>query len=282
MSEQTPRLHLPVINTTPVIEEKPKHHSYSEVAIWMECGWRHKLQYLEKTDLEPKNIHLVFGTAVHGIMEIYFNEKRLPSSEEVVEMFDVLMKKEEVVLGEKDGTMKEWQDKLVDIAATVSQWFEEEFKPYTFVSCEELIYEDIDGTDRKFKGYIDLIIKVLDKNGDEKYLIIDFKTANVSWPKTKRQDKKKLFQLYLYKKYWGEKNNIPVDDIIGCYILVKKNTKQGEIAFEKFFVDITPEMLEEAQNTIIKMMKYLKKKLYIKNFKSCFFCPYKNTKHCTR
>ena len=45
------------------------HVSFSELKIWKECPWKHKLVYLDKLKGFEGNEHTAFGTAIHSTYE---------------------------------------------------------------------------------------------------------------------------------------------------------------------------------------------------------------------
>ena len=51
------------------------HVSFSEVKIWKECSYRHKLVYIDKVDMFEPSPFLDFGTAVHEGCETYLTTK---------------------------------------------------------------------------------------------------------------------------------------------------------------------------------------------------------------
>ena len=45
------------------------HVSFSEVKIWKECPWKHKLLYLDRIKGFEGNEYTAFGTAIHSTYE---------------------------------------------------------------------------------------------------------------------------------------------------------------------------------------------------------------------
>ena len=78
------------------------------------------------------------------------------------------------------------------------------------MGVEEQLYEEIEPPenfpigDKKFKGFIDLIIKT----EDGKYNIIDWKTCSWGWDSRKRTDPMVTYQLTFYKNFFAKKHNI--------------------------------------------------------------------------
>ena len=51
------------------MEKIRKHISFSELKIWNECPYKHKLVYLEKVKEFKGSEHTAFGTAMHYVCE---------------------------------------------------------------------------------------------------------------------------------------------------------------------------------------------------------------------
>ena len=75
-----------------------------------------------------------------------------------------------------------------------------------------------------FIGFIDVLLK--DKVKDE-YIIIDLKTATRGWSKYQKNDKVKTSQMLLYKKFYSEKYNIPLNKIKVEYQILKRKIAEG-------------------------------------------------------
>jgi hypothetical protein len=70
-----------------------------------------------------------------------------------------------------------------------------------------------------FVGFIDVLLK--DKTTQE-YIIIDLKTSTRGWNKYQKNDKVKTSQMLLYKKFYSEKYDIPLDKIKVEYQILKR------------------------------------------------------------
>lgn len=162
----------------------------------------------------------------------------------------------------------------------VPRFLDETFPGWQSVSAEEALYEDIVGKDIKFKGFIDVIIKVPRKNGTWKYWILDWKTAkSYGWDRRKKQDFLTQAQIVLYKHYWATKNSIPLRDV-GCgFVLLKRGGKPGKMCD---FVQVSsgPKTTEKARKMVTSMISAVNKKFFLKNRDSCTFCDFRDTPNC--
>jgi len=75
-----------------------------------------------------------------------------------------------------------------------------------------------------FIGFIDILLEDLTTN---EYIIIDLKTSTRGWNKYQKADKVKLSQMLLYKKFYSDKYNIPLDKIKVEYHILKRKLFAG-------------------------------------------------------
>ena len=264
------------------------HVSYSEVKNWKECPFRHKLAYIDKVDMFEPSPYLDFGTQVHEGCESYLNTETIPK-EQLLE--NIRNAWEEHGFDDPEWVKKqpgwykyhnveEWCKWASNMWDDIPKFLDETFPGWEPVSAEEELYEDIIGKGVKFKGFIDVVIKVPRKNGSWKYWILDWKTAkSYGWDRRKRQDVLTQTQIILYKHYWGTKNNIPLKDI-GCgFVLLKRGGKPGSTC-ELFKVSAGPTAIKKATKMVENMIYSVKKGFYFKNRNSCRFCDYYNTPYC--
>ena len=45
--------------------------SYSQISMYNECPFKWKLNYVDKLSIRESNIHLIFGTAMHEVLQTY-------------------------------------------------------------------------------------------------------------------------------------------------------------------------------------------------------------------
>jgi hypothetical protein len=70
-----------------------------------------------------------------------------------------------------------------------------------------------------FIGFIDIVLKEISTG---KIIIIDLKTSTSGWNKYQKADKVKTAQMLLYKKFYSEKFNVPMDKIDVEYQILKR------------------------------------------------------------
>lgn len=270
-----------------------EHVSYSEVRVWKECSWRHKLLYLDKIETFEESPHLYYGSIVHDAVEHFLKTKEL----KLQEMEENLRKEWERV--GFDGVWREEQEKknkdykhipfekwllwAQNSVNALPQWMDENFPQWETVSAEEMLYEEMQDLPLKFKGYIDCIIKVPQKAaGKWKYYILDWKTASArGWDWEKQQDFLTHMQLLLYKHFWMTKNSLGSRDVQCAFVLLKKVDKIEKVC-QMVSISSGPKSVEEAVKVVRSMIKGITKPnpTPLKNKTSCQWCPFANTEHC--
>ena len=162
-------------------------------------------------------------------------------------------------------------------------------KGYELVGIEVPIDYDIDDN-IKFIGYIDVLIKDTVR---DRYKIIDIKTSTMGWNKWAKADKNKTDQLLLYKKYYGEQNNIPLDKIDIEYFIVKRKIWENADFPQRRIQTFIPANGKPSVNKVAKNIdsfitecfngsEYNVNHIYRKEAskKNCRFCEFNQTEHC--
>jgi predicted RecB family nuclease len=250
------------------------HISYSELKTWAECSWRHKLEYLEKLKMFKGNEYTSFGKALHSVGEKFVFENTDNESPE--DYFELQFLNELRELKFKDKELSLNQNLIFDmrkqgtsLSTKIVPALEDYFDTYEIFSVEEKLYEDIDNSDLKFKGFIDLVVK---KNNT--YYIIDWKTCSWGWGADKKKDRLLNYQLVLYKHYFAKKHNIDSKNIKTCFGLLKRTAKKNQV--EIFEITSGPKKTENALNLINNALYNINNKRFIKNKLSCQYCPFNN------
>lgn len=130
--------------------------------------------------------------------------------------------------------------------------------------------------ERKFKGFIDLVIKT----DDGKYHVIDWKTCSWGWDAKKRSDRLITYQLTLYKKFFCEKHGIDPNDVETHFALLKRTAKKDNV--EIFRVTSGERKTENAKKLLNDAIVNIENQNFIKNRTSCTYCEFNNTEFCTR
>ena len=277
-----------------LIKNTKNYVSFSEIKQWKDCPWRHKLLYIDKLGSFEDSPHLHYGTIVHDAIECFLKtgEVNFDAIKEKIEKtweetgFD---SDDFVLLQENKAFLQGWKYKHNEVNDWISwshaclkrlpSFLEENFPNYTLFNAEEQLFEDLVFDNKKFKGFIDCILKVPTSKGD-KYWIIDWKTSGArGWSRDKQQDIAYISQLVLYKHFWSLKHNIPLSKINCAFVLLKK-VKKPEKTCQLIKVPTGPKTMEKSLKLMRSMIKTVNQKRHLKNRNSCMFCEFKNTKHC--
>ena len=261
-----------------------KHISYSELKTWSECAYKHKLVYIDEIKKFLGNEHTAFGTAVHEVCEKSVLGEIDRSFNSLNECFDSKFLEEIKFLVEKNVALnKKLIDDMRKQAYTLLPYIvpalKEVFGDYEVISAEEQLYESIDNNEKKYKGFIDLVLKTK----DGKYHIIDWKTCSWGWDSRRKSDKMTTYQLSLYKHFFSKKHNIELKDISTHFALLKRTAKTNKA--EIFEVSNGEKKIQNSLKLLEKAVYNIKNDNFIKNKLSCtagFGCEFFNTKHCSR
>ena len=256
-----------------------KHISYSELKTWYECAYKHKLSYIDEVKKFVGNEHTAFGTAVHEVCEKSVL-KEIPNDEiSLKNCFNNKFLEELKYLTEKNVTLnkkliKDIRGQVDDLLVHILPSLNKKFGNYEVVSAEEQLYEPIDDSEKKYKGFIDLVIKT----PDGRYHIIDWKTCSWGWNAEKRSDRLITYQLTLYKKFFCQKHNIDPSMVETHFALLKRTAKDKNV--EIFRVTSGSKKTSNATKLMTDALHNLHSGMPIKNRSNCNNCEFRNTQHC--
>ena len=212
---------------------KKKSISYSQFSQWDKCPYMWKLNYVDKHSVFTDNIFTMFGTSMHEVLQEYL---RVMYSDSIKAADDLLLneqledrlKKNFMEITQKNGGVEFCtKDQMVEFyedGVRILDYFKKKRNQYFSKRGYELIGIETAlnyalPKNIKFRGYIDLIIKDTVRN---RIKIIDIKTSTMGWNKWQKADKKKTDQLLLYKKFYSQQHDIPMDRIEVEYFIVKR------------------------------------------------------------
>jgi hypothetical protein len=258
-----------------------KHISFSEYRLYASCAFRHALEKQLGYE-QGSNEFLVFGSALHSSIE------------------EIIKKKLNKILYEK--TFARYLEEESNGAIVKSYFgrqfitqgtallkaldFFERYKDWEVVGVEDQLYEPLYTDDEKevnFKGIVDLILKK-----DDKYLIIDWKSAMKPWDIDKKQEDKSFFgQLALYKHFFASKHGIPLENISTRFVTLARdpvNIQQYEInisdEFMKFMVDDVMRVAKEIGTIDKGKLPKAKHSGKPEAKQTCAWCPFNKNKPC--
>ena len=281
-----------------------KRISYSQYSQWDVCPHKWKLNYIDKLSQFTDNIHTLFGTSMHEVLQTYLTVMY----NDTIKMADALplekmllhrMKYNYTNAMEKNGgeVICEQSDmeEFYKHGLSILDWFKKRRqnyfskKGYELVGIETPINYDLPN-DIKFIGYIDVLL--YDKVRD-RYKIIDIKTSTMGWNKYMKADKNKTDQLLLYKQFYGAQHDIPLDKIDVEYFIVKRKLYEKVDFPQRRVQTFSPASGKPSINKVVNNLnqflqesfidgEYNMKHTYIKrpSKKNCRFCEFNQTEHC--
>jgi hypothetical protein len=106
----------------------------------------------------------------------------------------------------------------------ILEWFKKKLDKFYTKSGFELVGIEIPLNTKvkegvHFIGFVDIVMKDL---SDNSIIIIDLKTSTMGWNKYQKSDKYKNAQIVIYKKYYSELFNVPLDKIKVEYQIMRR------------------------------------------------------------
>jgi hypothetical protein len=254
------------------------HISFSELKVWNDCAYKHKLQYIDKVKVFSSTEYTAFGTAIHETCEKSL--LREISEDQHADYFESKFKQEIKLIQEQTQVdEKIVSDMVVQGKAILSELYKSiaaYLGDYEVVSTEIPLYERIQNLDfdYDFKGFIDLVLKT----PDGKVHVIDWKTCSWGWDMKKKSDPMVTYQLTYYKNFYAQKFNVDPKMIETHFALLKRTAKKDRVEF--FRVSSGTKKTENANNLLTKAIIAIKNNKHIKNRLSCDSCDFYKTEYC--
>jgi len=252
--------------------------SYSELKLWNECAFKHKLVYIDKIDYFKGNEYTAFGKAVHSVCEELLPNPKIDFKKHFRNIFLKelkFLKKSGIIL--KAELINQMRLQGEHICEYILPAVKEKFSDYEIVSIEEPLMEEIDDFESeglKFKGFIDLVLKT----SDGKVHIIDWKTCSWGWDMQRKTNRITTYQLTLYKHFYAKKHNIDVKNIETHFALLKRTAKKDIV--EIFRVTSGIRKTKNALALLEKAVRNINAENYTKNRLVCSRCQYYKTEDC--
>ena len=216
--------------------------SYSQLSMFNECPKKWSLQYKEGHKQFTSSIHTVFGTALHEVFQAYLTTMYEKSGAEAdrlntSEMLQDVLREEYKTQYKKNNnkhfvTPDELREFYDDGVAIIQEFAKQKGKYFSkrgwYLVGVELPLSKHPNPKKSnvlFQGYLDLVMYHEPTNTIK---IIDIKTSKSGWGKREKSDEQKQFQLILYKKYFSEIYNFPIENIEIEFLIVKRKLYESE------------------------------------------------------
>lgn len=275
-----------------------KSVSYSQIMKYHNCPHDWYLTYVKKASTFEENIHLLFGSSMHTVLQLYLYVvyNGTVADADAMDLDGMLLeqlKKEFSRAKEKSGVNPCTKEQLMEFyvdGMEILRWFKKHRGDYFGKKGYELIGYEIPlevplHNNLNFLGYIDIVIK--DTVGN-RILIKDFKTSTQGWNEYQKKDETKIQQMVLYKKMYSEKYNVPIDSIDIEYIILKRklyeNVDYPQKRIQKFSPPSGRVTVNKVMNNLNEFInncftpdgQYIEKQYYKNaNDKVCRFCEFR-------
>ena len=279
--------------------------SYSQLSMYRSCPKKWSLQYRDGHKTSEQSIHMTFGTAVHEAIQHYLDtmyDKSGAAADriDIEEYFEDCFrktylkdyKKNKNVHFSNPSEMKEFFDDGMNILNYFKKKRNAHFtkKGWHLVQCElpMLVSPNTTYKNVLYRGYLDVVMYHEPTNTIK---IIDIKTSTRGWGAREKKNEDKQFQLILYKKFFAQQYDFPVENIDIEFFIVKRKLYESEDyvipriqIFKPASGKIKMSRAEKAMNEFIKDVFTLdakfKEDVMIPNPSkwNCGFGPYKNKK----
>jgi hypothetical protein len=207
--------------------------SFSQYSMWSSCPHQYKLNYIDKLGESSSNVHTIFGSAMHETIQHYLSVMYGVSKKQADEInMDKLLlermrenyKGEVEKMSEGTPCTQEQLEEFYGDGRRILQWLNKHMHKFYSKSGFELVGIEIplNATIKEgvhFIGFIDIVLRDLASN---EIIIIDLKTSTMGWNQYQKADKMKNSQILLYKKYYSELFNIPLQKIKVEYQILRR------------------------------------------------------------
>ena len=213
--------------------------SYSQYGVYSTCQEQYKLNYIDKLGTSSANIHTIFGSAMHETIQHFLDVMYNVSKKQALtlnlegmlykQMVEHFTKESEKMVDGMYPCTKEELGEFFEDGKAILKYFTSKLDKlyhksgFELVAIEQRLNAEVK-PGVNFIGFIDVLLR--DKSSDE-YIIIDLKTSTRGWNKYQKADKVKTSQMLLYKKFYSEKYNIPLDKIKVEYQILKRKLWEG-------------------------------------------------------
>lgn len=212
--------------------------SYSQYGMYSTCQHQYKLNYIDKLGTSSANIHTIFGSAMHETIQHFLDVMYNVSKKQALtlnleqmlynKLVEHFTQEKEKMEGRFPCTQEEIGEFYDDGKKILSYFTKKLDNLYSKTGFELVAIEQVLNAEIKpgvhFIGFIDILLK--DKTTQE-YIIIDLKTSTRGWNKYQKNDKVKTSQMLLYKKFYSEKYEIPLDKIKVEYQILKRKISEN-------------------------------------------------------
>ena len=283
-----------------------KNVSYSQFSMYKQCPKKWALNYRDGHKTVEQSIHFVFGTSFHETLQHYLNtmyEKSITGADEIdiEEHFKSGFMREYQAAYKKNNNLHfssaEELREFYEDGIAILDFFKKKRGKYFSKRGWHLVGCEVPVTLTPNKHYPNVIYQghldvVLYNENTESFKIIDIKTSTRGWDDKTKKDEIKQFQLILYKKFFSEQFNIPLDRINIEFFIVKRKVWENSDfpttriqtftpASGKVKLNKVDKELNEFLNSAFTRKGYSEKDHQPKINNYCSYCSFYKTHLCS-
>ena len=305
--KKAPKIVREIQSTTPqeVNFAYEKNISYSQLSMYSQCPKKWALQYRDGHKVVEQSIHMTFGTALHETLQMYLDVMYAKSGAEAdrldletdfenrfINEYKKALKKNNGVHFTDANGLREFNSQGIEIINYVrknrSKYFSK--RGWWLVGCEvPIVLAPNPRLPRvKYMGFLDIVMYNENTN---KFVIIDIKTSTKGWGPKERKDKTKQYQLVLYKKFFAEQYNVPIEDIDIEFFIVRRQLWESDDFVIKRVQQFRPPSGKTSVNRATRMLEEFISECFTEegfNYKdlpetpnnNCKWCPFYKTHLC--
>ena len=283
-----------------------KNISYSQLSMYTQCPKKWALQYRDGHKVSEQSIHMTFGTALHETLQLYlntmYNESAAAADRLDLETDFENRLRDEYQKGYKKNNgvhfadaqgLREFYSDGIEIISYIKKNRGKYFskRGWWLVGCEvPIVLAPNPHLPRvKYMGFLDV---VLYNENTNKFIIIDIKTSTRGWNDKAKKDKSKQHQLVLYKKFFAQQYNVPIDDIDIEFFIVKRKLYESQDFVIKRVQQFRPPSGKTSVNRATKSLNefldncftsegFNQKDMPALTNNNCKWCPYFKTHLCS-
>ena len=278
--------------------------SYSQLSMFSECPHKWKLNYIDKLRVSEPSIHLLFGTAMHEVIQKYldvmyqYTVKRADMlnlkrtlQEKMVEQFNI----DKENYGKEPCTKEELKEFFQD-GCDILDFFKKRRgdyfskKGYELIGCEVPVEMGLQ-KNLTWVGYLDIVMR---DTIHDRIKIYDIKTSTRGWNKWMKKDENKTQQLLLYKQFYAKQYNHPIDKIEVEYFIVKRKLWEEAMFPQKRVQKFSPASGTVSMNKVANRLntfldlafddegnRISENIIPTPSKKACKWCEFNQTEYCS-
>jgi hypothetical protein len=284
-----------------------KQISFSQFSTFQQCPHKWALMYRDGHYQSEVSIHMTFGTSMHEAIQHYldvmYNESIVEADKINLEEYFENKLRENYKKDYEQNKKQHFSSSLelrefFEDGKAILEWFKKKKKRYfnkhnwwlAGIEVPILIAFNSAYKNILYKGYIDVVLYNELSNTIE---IIDIKTSTKSWGKDQKQDKVKHSQLILYKKFFSEQFNFPIENIKVTFFIVKRKIWEQSKFPQSRIQTFSPTSGKNSVNQCMKTLNEFVKKTYTSSGthintnhsptpnKNCTYCVFNKTHLCS-